>query len=85
MEAPAVRKQRAGPLRSDPVRGRHAPRALVAAIIGAEAGAAIGLLAIGAGPLVPLGLAGLGAGIGAGSVQLRQKLFRRWLRIQLRS
>jgi hypothetical protein len=63
---------------------RHAPRELVAAIIGAEAGAAIGLFAIGAGPLVPLGLAALGAGVGAGSVQLRQKLFRRWLRIQLR-
>ena len=79
-----MRKQRASPLRSDANSERHAPRPLVAAIIGAEAGAAIGLLAIGAGPLVPLGLAGLGAGVGAGSVQLRQKLFRRWLRIQLR-
>jgi hypothetical protein len=69
--------------RSDP-RAR-APREIVAAIIGAEAGGAIGLLAIGSTPLVPIGLAALGAGLGAGSVHVRRLLIRRWLRIQLRS
>jgi hypothetical protein len=63
----------------------RAPRELVGAIIGAEAGAAIGLLAIGATPLVPLALAAVGAGIGAGSVKARQVLIRRWLRVQLRA
>ena len=63
----------------------RAPRELVGAIIGAEAGAAAGLLAIGATPLVPLALAALGAAIGAGSVHARRVLIRRWLRVQLRA
>jgi hypothetical protein len=64
----------------------HKPvsRELVGAIIGAEAGAAIGLLALGASPLAPLGLAALGAGIGSGAVRARQVLIRRWVRQQLR-
>jgi hypothetical protein len=84
MQGSVLRKQRARPPRSDAHPQRHAPRELVAAIIGAEAGAAIGLLAIGAGPVLPLGLAALGAGVGAGSVHVRRLLIRRWLRIRLR-
>ncbi|MEA2376783.1 MAG: hypothetical protein QOK00_2291 [Thermoleophilaceae bacterium] len=64
---------------------RRAPRELVAAIIGAEAGAGIGLLAVGGTFLAPLGLAVLGAAIGAGAVHLRNTLVRRWLRSQLRA
>ena len=64
---------------------RTAPREEVAAIIGAEAGAGVGLLALGATPLAPLALAALGAGVGAGFIWLRQVLIRRWLRSQLRA
>jgi hypothetical protein len=69
-----------GPDPRKPVR-----REIVAAIIGAEAGVAIGLLAVGATPLVPLALAAIGAGIGTAAMHLRHRLFRRWLRAQLRS
>jgi hypothetical protein len=62
---------------------RRARREIVAAIIGAEAGAAIGLLAIGETPLAPLGLALVGAGLGAGAAAVRHVLFRLWLRSQL--
>jgi hypothetical protein len=53
---------------------KKAPRELVAAIIGAEAGTGFGLLLFGTTPLAPLGLAALGAAM----------LVRRWLRAQLR-
>ena len=64
---------------------RTARREVVAAIIGAEAGAGVGLLALGSTPLAPLALAALGAGAGAGLVWLRQALIRRRVRYQLRS
>ncbi|MBA3263961.1 MAG: hypothetical protein H0T69_16110 [Thermoleophilaceae bacterium] len=65
--------------------GHRAPRELVAAIIGAEAGTGIGLLVLGSTALAPLGLAALGAAIGAGGVYIRNTLVRRWLRAQLRA
>jgi hypothetical protein len=64
---------------------RRARREVVAAIIGAEAGAGIGLLAMGATPLAPIGLAAAGAALGAGVMSLRHALIRRWLRSQLRA
>jgi hypothetical protein len=64
---------------------RRARREIVAAIIGAEAGAAIGLLALGGTPLAPIALAVAGAGLGAGGVTVRQLLIRRWVRSQLRA
>ena len=67
-------------------RQRHrAPRELVAAIIGAEAGIGIGLLLVGGTVLAPLGFGVVGAAIGAGAVHTRQLLVRRWLRAQLRA
>jgi len=63
---------------------RRARREIVAAIIGAEAGAGVGLLAVGGTPLAPLGLAVLGAATGAGAIRVRHALIRRWLRSQLR-
>ena len=53
---------------------QRAPREMVAAIIGAEAGT----------PLAPLLFGALGAGIAAGAVYARNTLVRRWLRAQLR-
>jgi hypothetical protein len=67
-----------------PDRRKRAPRELVAAIIGAEAGTGIGLFMVGGTPLAPLVLAGVGAAIGAGAVYARNTLVRRWLRAQLR-
>jgi hypothetical protein len=64
---------------------RRARREVVAAIIGAEAGAGIGLLAMGATPLAPIGLAAAGAVLGAGLMSVRHALIRRWLRSQLRA
>ena len=64
---------------------RRVRREVVAAIIGAEAGAGIGLLALGSTPLAPLGLAALGAAAGVGVISARQVLIRRWLRSQLRA
>jgi hypothetical protein len=64
---------------------RRARREIVAGIIGAEAGVAIGLIAVGATPLAPLGLAVIGAALGAGLMSLRRLLIRRWLRSQLRA
>ena len=69
--------------RPDP-RRKRAPREMVAAIIGAEVGTGVGLLAVGGTLLAPLGLAALGAAIGAGAVHIRNTLVRRWLRAQLR-
>ena len=63
---------------------KKAPREIVAAIIGAEAGTVIGLLAVGGTLLAPLGMAALGAVLGAGAVHVRNTLLRRWLRAQLR-
>jgi hypothetical protein len=64
---------------------RRARREVVAGIIGAEAGAGIGLIAVGATPLAPIGLAVVGAALGAGLMSLRHVLIRRWLRSQLRA
>ena len=64
---------------------RRARREVVAGIIGAEAGAGIGLVAAGATPLAPLGLAVLGAVAGVGAMSLRHVLIRRWLRSQMRA
>jgi hypothetical protein len=64
---------------------KRAPREVVAAIIGAEAGTGIGLFVVGGTPLAPLALAALGAAIGAGAVHMRNTLLRRWLRSQLRA
>jgi hypothetical protein len=61
-----------------------APREVVAAIIGAEAGTGIGLFVVGGTPLAPLALGALGAALGAGAVRMRNMLLRRWLRAQLR-
>jgi hypothetical protein len=63
---------------------QRAPREMVAAIIGAEAGIGAGLLAIGGTPLAPLIFGVLGAGLAAGAVYARNTLVRRWLRAQLR-
>jgi hypothetical protein len=63
---------------------RRAPRDKVAAIIGAEAGFGIGLLALGGIPLAPLALGVAGAAIGFGAVRFRHLMLRRWLRAQLR-
>jgi hypothetical protein len=64
---------------------RRARREVVAGIIGAEAGAGIGLVVAGATPLAPLGLAAVGAAVGAGLMSLRHLMIRRWLRSQLRA
>jgi hypothetical protein len=64
---------------------RPARREVVAAIIGAEAGAGIGLLAAGATPFAPIGLAAAGAVLGAGLMSVRHALIRRWVRYQLRA
>ena len=69
-----------GPDPRKPVR-----REIVAALIGAEAGAGVGLLALGGTLLAPLGLAVFGAVVGAGAMAARQALIRRWLRSQLRA
>ena len=64
---------------------RRARREVVAAIIGAEAGAGIGLLAVGATPFAPIALAAVGAALGAGLMSLRHLMIRRWVRSQLRA
>ena len=64
---------------------RRARREVVAGIIGAEAGAGIGLIVVGATPFAPIGLAAVGAALGAGVMSLRHVLIRRWLRSQLRA
>ena len=64
---------------------RTAPREIVGAIIGAEAGAAIGLIVVGNTLLAPLGMAALGAVAGAGYFRVRHELARRWLRSHLRA
>jgi hypothetical protein len=69
-----------GPDPRKPVR-----REIVAGLIGAEAGAAVGLLVFGGTLLAPLGLAVFGAVAGAGVAGVRGVLIRRWLRDQLRA
>jgi hypothetical protein len=64
---------------------RPARREVVAGIIGAEAGAGIGLLVVGATPFAPIALAALGAALGAAVMSLRHLLIRRWVRSQLRA
>lgn len=64
---------------------RHARREVVGAIIGAEAGAFIGLFAAGGLTLAPVGMAALGAGIGASLMHGRHTLVRRRIRSQLRA
>jgi hypothetical protein len=61
-----------------------APREVVGAIIGAEAGIGVGLLVVGGTVLAPLAFGVLGAGIGAAAMHTRHLLVRRWLRAQLR-
>lgn len=63
---------------------KRVPREVVGAIIGAEAGIGLGLLAVSATPIAPLAFGALGASIGAGGVYMRNTLVRRWLRGQLR-
>ena len=67
---------------------KRAPRPVVAALIGAEAGAAAGLLFLGGTVLAPLGLAAAGAAAGslglAGVVRVRRGLVRRGIRQPLR-
>jgi hypothetical protein len=64
---------------------RRARREVVAGIIGAEAGAGIGLIALGSTPFAPIGLAFVGAALGAGLMSVRHVLIRRWVRSQLRA
>ena len=64
---------------------RRARLEVVAGIIGAEAGAGIGLIAVGSTPFAPIGLAVVGAALGAGLMSVRHVLIRRWLRSQLRA
>jgi hypothetical protein len=64
---------------------KPARREIVAALIGAEAGAGMGLLVFGGTLLAPLGLAVFGALAGAGVAGVRGVLIRRWLREQLRA
>ena len=67
---------------------KRAPRPVVAALIGAEAGAAAGLLFLGGTVFAPLGLAAAGAVAGplalARVLRVRRGLVRRGIRQQLR-
>jgi hypothetical protein len=68
---------------------RQAPRVAVAGLIGAEAGAAVGLIGFGGRVLAPLAFAVAGAAAGpvivAGAGAAKRRLFRRAVRRQLRS
>jgi hypothetical protein len=85
--------QRGGPLHTAakalPMHGpdprKPVRREIVAALIGAEVGAGLGLFALGGTLLAPLGMAVFGAAAGAGVAGLRGALIRRWLRDQLRA
>jgi hypothetical protein len=63
-------------------------RDVAAALIGAEVGAALGLIALGGAFLAPIGVALAAAAAGPpvlrASARLRTLLFRRWLRSRLR-
>jgi hypothetical protein len=71
-----------------PDQTKLAPRPIVAALIGAEAGAAVGLVVLGGTTFAPLGLAVGGAAVGAlalaGFARVRRGLVRRGIRQQLR-
>ena len=71
-----------------PDQTKLAPRPIVAALIGAEAGAAIGLVVLGGTAFAPLGLAAAGAVAGplalAGGLRVRRVVVRRGIRRQLR-
>jgi hypothetical protein len=72
-----------------PPHGRdRAPRAVVAALIGAEAGAGFGLLFLGETPFAPIGLAAVGLVAGplaaVGLARVHRRLVERGLRHQLR-
>jgi uncharacterized integral membrane protein len=71
-----------------PDQTKLAPRPIVAALIGAEAGAAVGLVVLGGTAFAPLGLAAAGALAGplalAAGVRVRRVLVRRGIRQQLR-
>jgi hypothetical protein len=71
-----------------PDQTKLAPRPIVAALIGAEAGAAVGLVVLGGTAFAPLGLALAGAVAGplalAGGVRVQRALVRRGIRRQLR-
>ena len=68
---------------------RRASRRVGAALIGAEVGAAVGLIGFGATPLAPLALVAAGAAAGplvlAWTRAARVELFRRQLRRRLRA
>ncbi|HEY1277258.1 MAG TPA: hypothetical protein VGF25_20290 [Thermoleophilaceae bacterium] len=70
------------------MRHRRAPREIVAALIGAEVGAAVGLLVFGGLRGMPIALMALGAALGPPIAivvrWVRNGLLRRWLRSQLR-
>ena len=76
------------PTAPDEAPAQRAPRAVVGALIGAELGAATGLLFMGHVPLAPLGFAAAGAMAGPfaakGAGSLRTLLVGRWLRAQVR-
>ena len=61
---------------------------VVAVLIGAELGAALGLLVFGGIPLLPIGVTLAGAALGPLALRawrpLRLVLFQRWLRTRLR-
>jgi hypothetical protein len=63
-------------------------RDVAAALIGAEVGAALGLLVVGGALLAPIAVALAGAAAGPpvrrGGARLRTLVFRRWLRSRLR-
>ena len=71
-----------------PDQTKLAPRPIVAALIGAEAGAAVGLVVLGGTTFAPLGLAVAGAAAGplalVGGVRVHRALVRRGIRQQLR-
>jgi hypothetical protein len=71
-----------------PDQTKLAPRPIVAALIGAEAGAAVGLVVLGGTTFAPLGLAVAGAAAGpfvlAGGASVHRALVRRGIRQQLR-
>ena len=64
---------------------KRARRDIAGALIGAEAGAGVGLLVLGSVPFAPLGMAALGAAAGFGVMRVHHLLARRWLRHQLRA
>jgi hypothetical protein len=61
---------------------------VIAVLIGAEVGVAIGLLVFGSVPLLPIGVTLAGAALGPVALRgwrpLRLLLFQRWLRTRLR-